>query len=248
MRYAIISDIHEDVVHLTLAFKKIEKLKCDEIICLGDISGFSVPHFNYFDTRNARECLRLLRENCKIIISGNHDLHAAGKIPEINPDYKYPEEWFELNYHERLAESEGKVWLYDKDELNPLYTRSDIEFLRTLPEYHILETKDYNIFLSHYFYPNLTGSIRGFYSSSYDFEQHKKFMLDLNCHFGFSGHRHYTGLFVASDKGIIEKRFNRKYTPELNDCILVPPVAGNRIGNGFCIFDIDSLTVKVQHI
>lgn len=244
MRYAIITDIHEDIVNLKFALKKIEKLNCDEIICLGDISGFSVPHYNYFNTRNAHECLNLIRNNCKIIIAGNHDLHAARKIPIISPDFKYPDLWYKMDYNERMNESTGLVWLYDNNELNPMYTHSDIDFLQTLPEYHILDTKEHRILLSHFIYPNLTGSAREFYSFVEDFEFHKKYMSDLDCHFGIAGHRHYAGLFVASDKEIIEKRYKREYTPKLNDCILAPPITGARNSNGFCIFDTDSFTIE----
>jgi predicted phosphodiesterase len=248
MKYAIITDIHEDIISLGLALKKIEKLKCDEIICLGDISGFTVYHIDYFKTRNASECLRLVRKNCKVIIAGNHDLHAARKTPEISPDYKYPEEWYKLNYHERLIKSDGKVWLYDNDELSPLYRDTDIEFLKTLPEYHILKTNNYNVLLSHFIYPNITGSAREFYHNIEDFEQHINYMSEAKCHFSFAGHRHFAGLFIASDKGILEKRYNRKYTPEQNDCILIPPVTGNRIGNGFCIFDTENNSIEAIRI
>ena len=69
MKYAIITDIHEDIVNLKFAFQKIEKLGCDQVICLGDISGFCAPHYHYYDTRNATECLQLIREKCEIIIN-----------------------------------------------------------------------------------------------------------------------------------------------------------------------------------
>ena len=248
MKYAIIADIHEDIVSLKFALHKIEKLNCDEIICLGDISGFSVPHYNYYDTRNAHECLKLVRQNCKTIIAGNHDLHAARKTPIINPEFEYPSNWYKMDYNERLNKSCGMVWLYDNDELNPLYTHADIEFLRTLPEYHILETKGHKILLSHFIYPNLTGSSREFCSFVEDFEFHKKYMADANCHFGFAGHRHFAGLLIASDKKMIEKRYNSKYTPKLNDCILVPPITGTRNGNGFCIFDTENFTIETKRL
>jgi len=83
MRLAILSDIHEDFERLQLAFKKIDRKGCDSSICLGDISGYSDLHYNYPKKRNASACLDLIREKCDIIVPGNHDLHAAGKIPEM---------------------------------------------------------------------------------------------------------------------------------------------------------------------
>lgn len=58
MKIAIISDIHEDVVSLQLALKKIIKTGCDKIVCPGDISGFSMAHYNYHHHRNGHECMK----------------------------------------------------------------------------------------------------------------------------------------------------------------------------------------------
>ncbi len=248
MRYAIIADIHEDIVNLKRALNKINKLNCDEIICLGDISGFSVPHYQYFDTRNAHECLRLVKENCSVIIAGNHDLHAAKKIPSVKTSFTFPQSWYEMDYREREQLSKGQVWLYDHDELNPLYTKDDITFLNTLPEYHVIKTKELNIFLSHFIYPNLSGVKNTFISDGTEFDQHIKFMTDQQCEIAFAGHRHYAGLYLASNHSIVKKRFNSKYKPKKNDCILVPPIAGNRIGKGFCIFDSESNLIQTKRI
>lgn len=248
MRYAIITDIHEDIVHLKGALKKIDKLNCDEIICLGDISGFSVPHYHYFDTRNAHECLRLVKENCKYIIAGNHDLHAAKRTPTINTKFKFPDHWYEMDYYERQNLAQGQVWLYDHDELDPLYTHDDIAFLKTLPEYYILKTKEINILLSHFVYPNLSGSTKTFISELYEFEQHKQFVTDHECTLSFAGHYHFSGLYIASNHAIIGKRLNKKYTPLKNDCILIPPIAGNRLGKGFCIYDSESNVIQSKRV
>lgn len=247
MKYAIITDIHEDIINLRLALQKIEKLGCDEIICLGDISGFSVPHYNYFNTRDAHLCLQLVREYCTIIIAGNHDLHAARVTPKISPDFLYPENWYQLDYYEKLNASAGLVWLYDNDELNPLYTKADIEFIKQLKEYEILNTQSGNILLSHFVYPNVTGSSREFYSFIDDFEQHKQFIAENNCSFSLTGHRHYTGLFIASDN-IIEKGYNSTHNIKPGDTILVPPITGNRMGNGFCIFNSVNNTITAKKI
>ncbi len=248
MKYAILSDIHEDIVSLRLAFNKIEKLRCEEIICLGDISGFSSRNHNHFDTRNASESLRLIRENCSIIIAGNHDLYSAQKIPEIVNDFTYPFNWYSLDYPSKKALSEDKVWLYEKDELNHLYAKSDIDFLQTIPEFVVLNTNGENVFLSHYIYPNISGSDQGFYSRADEFELHKVFMKKHKCNFSFAGHRHYLGLYIASNNKIIEKRFDRKYLMQEDSCVLIPPIVGNSFGNGFCVFDSVNQTVEAKRI
>lgn len=249
MRYAIIADIHEDIINLEIALKKIEKQKCDKVICLGDISGFSVPYYHYYESRNASECLRLIRENCFIIVAGNHDLKAAGKVPENTPEFDYPSTWFDMDFHEQRLISKGKLWLYDDNELNPLYTIKDIEFLRTLPEFDSFSCGSFNFLLSHYLYPNLTGSSRSFYSEHEEFNEHREFMKLQNCHVAIAGHRHYTGLMAATEKnGVITRRFNSRHFILEQDCIHVPQIAGNQIGNGFCIFETDSFTIKTVRI
>ena len=82
MKLAIITDIHEDVINLKTALKKIEKLNCDNIACLGDISGFSSPQYKHHRTRNASKCLKVIKENCIKILLGNHDIHAAQILPQ----------------------------------------------------------------------------------------------------------------------------------------------------------------------
>jgi len=64
LRYAIISDIHSNLEALQAVLKKIEKEKIDTIVCLGDIVGYGP---------NPNECIELIRQNCEIILTGNHD-------------------------------------------------------------------------------------------------------------------------------------------------------------------------------
>ncbi len=81
MKIAIISDIHEDYISLMQAVRLIEKKKCDEVICLGDIVGFSIPFYDYIETRNGSACVKWVKNNCKYTIAGNHDLYAVRKVP-----------------------------------------------------------------------------------------------------------------------------------------------------------------------
>src|SRR6056297_3454194 len=101
MKIAFISDIHEDVVSLSIAINKITKLTIDKIVCLGDISGYNPMYYDFINTRNASECLKILKENCDIIIPGNHDYNSIRKIPEYHPGFNYPSNWYELDYYEK---------------------------------------------------------------------------------------------------------------------------------------------------
>ena len=140
MRIAIITDIHEDYHHLKNVIYKIEKQSCYEIICLGDISGYSIPYYKYHHHRSAHDCLQLLKDKCSTIIVGNHDLHAAKIIPEISPQFEFPKDWYEMDYLQRKTFSDNKIWLHEKDDLDPLYTKDDILFLQQQSQLAVKKT------------------------------------------------------------------------------------------------------------
>jgi len=75
MRYAVISDIHANLEALEAVLAKIDELAqeepIDEIWFLGDLVGYG-PDPN--------ECIVKLRERTGVIIAGNHDWAAVGKI------------------------------------------------------------------------------------------------------------------------------------------------------------------------
>jgi predicted phosphodiesterase len=244
MRYAIISDIHEDIVNLRKVFAKVEKIGVDRIVCLGDISGFSARHYSFIDSRNARECLGLIREKCAIIIAGNHDLHAVGKTPQISPLFSYPDHWHKNDFPTKLKLSENKIWLYDRYEMDALYSHEDKAFISSLPEFSV----ENDILFAHYLYPNLTGSAKRFYIELDELQEHKRFAADHGCRISFSGHPHHSGLFFAAEKQMVEKRFNRKAKLAGANAVLVPPVVRKKGGSGFCIFDANELTIEAKRI
>lgn len=75
MRYAIFSDIHANLEALEAVLAKIDELAQEEPIeqiwFLGDLVGYG-PDPN--------ECILKLREQTDVIIAGNHDWAAVGKI------------------------------------------------------------------------------------------------------------------------------------------------------------------------
>ena len=68
MKYAIISDLHANLEALQAVLGDA-LAKVDAVVCLGDIIGYNA---------NPRECLRLVRETCALVIAGNHDQAACG--------------------------------------------------------------------------------------------------------------------------------------------------------------------------
>src|SRR6266516_3537952 len=75
MRYAIFSDIHANLEALEAVLAKIDELTqeepIDQIWFLGDLVGYG-PDPN--------ECILKLREHTDVMIAGNHDWAAVGKI------------------------------------------------------------------------------------------------------------------------------------------------------------------------
>lgn len=243
MRIAIISDIHEDLPYLQRVLYVIQKQGADQVVCLGDISGFSVPHQQYLSDRSASGCLNLLREHCSLIVAGNHDYDAMKSLPEIHPYFDFPENWHDLSYPEQKALAGDLLWYSQENELNALYSREEAEFLKTLPAYTAIEVEDYQIGLSHYLYPNLNGMTRNFYNTFRETEAHRKWMQQQNYRISIAGHRHYRGLVVYSGRRIRKYAYNRKHQLQKNDIVMCPPVCRNQKRSGFCIFDSEEGTI-----
>jgi len=79
MRYAVLADIHSNLVAFQAVLADIETNGgCDEIWCLGDVVGYGPePH----------ACIELLRSYEHVCVAGNHDCAASGKIDvsDFNP-------------------------------------------------------------------------------------------------------------------------------------------------------------------
>jgi diadenosine tetraphosphatase ApaH/serine/threonine PP2A family protein phosphatase len=75
MRYAIFSDVHANLEALETVLAKIdelaEKKPIDQIWFLGDLVGYGP---------NPNECIALVQERTDVIIAGNHDWAAIGKL------------------------------------------------------------------------------------------------------------------------------------------------------------------------
>lgn len=239
MRLAIISDIHEDILSLKKIISKIEKSGYDQLICLGDISGFSVPYYKYIKTRNAHECLSLLREKNSIIIPGNHDFHAGQMIPKNSAVFDFPGNWYDLDYQQRSELGKNEIWLHEEDDLNPLYTREDIEFLRSLPEYYVLNYNGFNILFSHYVYPNLAGFKKAFYFHEAEFKPHFEFMENHDCRISFTGHTHIKGFYTVSRGHFKKYRYKNLSLKTFPICIGIHPVTNHNNRSGFCKFDTE---------
>lgn len=248
MKVAIITDIHEDITSLKEALRRIDKMHCDEIVCLGDISGYSVPYYDYLGSRNAHECLALVKSNCKTVIIGNHDIHAASIIPQNCSFFDFPVNWYKLNYHDRHKLAKDILWLHEENDLNPLYKDNDIEYLKSLPEQYVLNTSDINILFTHYVYPNISGLKKEFYTYGDEFNQHFDYMDSLDCGISFTGHAHVKGFFTATRNKFKQYRYKRLKLSTDPVCIGLPPITRLNKRNGFCIFDTSEMSIRVVKI
>lgn len=109
MRYAIFSDVHANLDALRAVLEDIQAQteqtgrRVDQYWCLGDVVGYGPQ---------PRECLSLVRSRCTLVIPGNHDWAAVGKL--------------DLDDFSATA-AEAALWT--RQRLDP----SDVKFLQALP-------------------------------------------------------------------------------------------------------------------
>ncbi|GCE25298.1 hypothetical protein KDA_07820 [Dictyobacter alpinus] len=134
MRYAIFTDIHANLEALEAVLAKIDEISqkepVDEIWFLGDLVGYGP---------NPNECIKKLRERTDVIIAGNHDWAAVGKLDldDFSEAARISAEWtatqlteenraFLANLPERIEKGEcllvhgspyGPLWEYLTSEV-----------------------------------------------------------------------------------------------------------------------------------
>jgi len=64
MKIAVISDIHANLEALDVCLAKIDELKPDKLICLGDLVDYCAQ---------PNECIELVKKNADAVLLGNHD-------------------------------------------------------------------------------------------------------------------------------------------------------------------------------
>ena len=252
MRIAIITDIHEDVQSLKKALRMIEIEKCDYIVCLGDILGYPYMRARYEGTRNASECISLVKRHCRIVLLGNHDLFHLSKVPSSPAGFEFPDNWYDLGAEEKLAAGGGRVWNYSDDHRTPL-TEAETEYLLSLPESCIKEFNDKRVLFSHFVFPNLTGYVSTLNGEMRDLAAHFGFMKQNTCELSICGHMHIEGIGIGYEpgEGLLSRLFHgfnyysygeRKLKNKACS-VTVPALADNSQVNGFAVFD--SLTHSI---
>lgn len=259
MKIAIIADIHEDAVSLKIALRAIEKEGCNEIICLGDITGYPYMRGKYEQSRNASECIDIVKSSCITVIAGNHDIFHSKKIPDFYYGFEFPSDWYTFTPEAQTALSGNKVWNYSDDYPVNLSV-SEIDYLRSLPEYIISEQNGKNILFSHSLYPNFTSYIYETDCERTKVKLHLEYLLNNSIDISICGHLHTEGLGIAhqSTDSLINRAFRntqllegftfypygkRKLKSQIS-CITIPAIADNGQENGFATLDLNDYSIN----
>jgi len=240
----ILSDIHEDVDRLKMAFKVLEKNNVDEIVCLGDIVGFSVPYYTYLSKRDANKVVEMIRDTCSIVVIGNHDLYSIRKIPIHRSFFDYPNNWYRLEFLERKRISESKLFLYEDNELSALLTKKNREYLFSLPEYVVSKYENHNVLFSHYAFPDCTGSSTHVINKVKDLSLHFEIMRKFDCKYSFSGNDHFEGLKIFSTSFAKSIGFEKFIMPNELTWVHGPTVSKGTFKNGIMLYDTKNRIIE----
>lgn len=237
MKIGFISDIHEDYKSLEKALNIIADENCDNIICLGDIIGFALPFYRYIDNRDADKCIELIKDNCVIAVAGNHDLFGIKKIPEYNSGFDYEHNWYQLDYESRSKKAQNRIWLYEDNEIKTKLNDASKDFLFALQEVQFFETGQERIMISHFCYPDFSGSAVFFPSGSFHLKKHFSFMNENSCSISLSGHGHPEGAIRVTEDKFCSLKFGKQKLLNETQWIVVPCVARTTRANGILVLD-----------
>jgi len=234
VRLGIISDIHSDKLSLQQAVTELETMKCDSLVCLGDIVGFSHHYEGELEERDGNECIRIVKENCEYVIAGNHDLYATKKMPLLFRERGYPEDWCLLDANERKRISADTAWLYE-DAYHENYSESSLDYLWSLSETMLI--CEGMIFLSHFLFPDLTGSTNFSPSGKADFKAHLKLLKKKRSKIGVMGHKHPEGYSAVSKNQTGVYGFRSNTLEEFPVVLIIPAITRGAVRNGYLVLD-----------
>lgn len=243
MRIWIIADLHEDIIRTKEAIALLKTKKCEKIVCLWDILWVSVPYYWYMKSRNWSEVIKIIKENCDIVLLWNHDLYVTKKTPK-SWTFKYPKNWYSLDYQTRLKLSKWQIWLHENNELSPLISDAEIKYIHSLPEYIIEDIDWIKILFSHWIYPDLAWSTKFEASQKDDYKNNFDFMKTNKCIINIAGHSHKKKYFFSED-WIIDIDFNVKFKANKTPSwFIIPCVANWTEPNWVAIFDTKSMKME----
>src|SRR4030095_225103 len=132
MKGGVLGGVPEDMLRVDEALAVLDAKGCSVLVCLGDITGYTMPYFGYETTRDAHACVERIRARCRYVVIGNHDLITIKTVPQ-HTQFDYPSTWYALEPAAQERISGGAVWLYEGD-LPASLTPDDVAYLAGLPE------------------------------------------------------------------------------------------------------------------
>jgi len=245
MKAGFVTDIHEDITNLDYAIRVLQDNDCDEIYCLGDIVGFVLPFYKNISSRDADACVKTVMQHSSHVVIGNHDLFAIKKVPVHTAGFEYGENWYALDYDTRYRRSRNHIWLYEDSDIPCTLSRESIDYLRSRSETAVVTSDEYSFFLSHFCYPDFSGSCIHFPTEAFHLKNHFAFIESKGCLLSFSGHGHPEGCLVGDQDRIHSLGFgihNIKKTPQW---IVAPCIARTSRKNGVLIFDTEKMQLHI---
>jgi len=248
MKIGIISDIHEDILSLSLALRMLEKERCDRVVSLGDIVGFDNGYYGAGRVQDAEACIRLVKESCSISLAGNHDLFAIKKLPEFTDHFVYPKGWYSIPLEERWKIGKNKLWDYSPAEDQIRLSDVSREYLSGLPEFLTEDIDGFRIMFSHHLYPDLSGSLRRMPSWPPDIWPHLVWMRRNGCHNAVSGHVHIKNTLRGTWFQLTSRTGDRISLTGCRTWISCPPVTLGGVPSGLMVLDTGTGIVSTRFI
>jgi len=245
MRIGFLSDIHEDIASLNLALDILAQHRCETIVCLGDIVGFTLPFYQYIHTRSAETCVTLVRTHCIAAVAGNHDLYAVRRVPRYQAGFNYGADWYGLEYAARASRAHNRIWLYEDNEIPSTLSPASVEYLQGLQETERVAFDGVSCLLSHFCYPDFSGSAIYFPSQSFHLKKHFEFMRAQGCRLGISGHGHPEGCLIIDEDRFALHPFGTIPLTGETQWIVAPCVARTSRANGCMVLDTDTKQIHV---
>ncbi|MBL0173921.1 MAG: metallophosphoesterase family protein [Ignavibacteria bacterium] len=240
-----IADIHEDIASLQAAFGALETLRCDAVFCLGDIVGFSLPFQRHCARRDANACIEMVRERCSAVVAGNHDMVAVKRIPQHRAGIRYRDNWFELEHAKRARLSRHRTWRYDDCEPPHPLTDASRDYLHSLEEYSVLAVDGFHCVISHFAYPDLSGSRVDSLRTARDPNAHFRFMRIHDCLLSITGHGHPEGFATTHRGEVLFLPFGSYRLERTQRWIVCPSVARSNRASGILTFDTATFEFNV---
>jgi putative phosphoesterase len=179
MTVGILSDIHGNLEAFTRALEFLKEAEVDKIFCLGDIVGYGP---------NPNECVDLVKENCEVVLMGNHDYAAIGlaNIEYFNEYAKMSTYWTQDNLSSENIEylkslpfsyAHNKIHLVHASPKNPSnwdYVLSVSDSVKQLKEFD-----EQICFFGHSHVPIIFSNVNYFRNKDFLFQKNEKYLVNV---------------------------------------------------------------------